>query len=338
MSNTKKQIDFVISWVDGQDREWKAIKKLYQTELKGVDDREVRYRDWDILRYWFRGVEEFAPWVGKIHFVTWGHIPNWLDVENPKINIVNHRDILAEEFLPTFNSNAIELNLHRIPGLSQCFVYFNDDVFLTGKVCPEDFFIKGLPCDMLALQPVVVKPDNTLMAQIYLNNMIVLSKYFNKRKNILSQPQGYFKLGYPLRYVFYNLLELSFPLFTGMMTLHGPAPLRKKTYDQLWEKEKEVLAATCRRRFRSGEDVNQYLFREWQKLSGKFYAKNVGKNFGYFELADMNDKLTKAIKKKKFRSICINDTRDKIDIEKVKKELGQAFEEVLPDKSRFELY
>ena len=78
-------IDFVITWVDGNDPLWLKEYRKY----KGIEDEEFvfRYRDWDFLRYWFRGVEENAPWVRKIHFVTWGHIPSWLDTSNPKINI-----------------------------------------------------------------------------------------------------------------------------------------------------------------------------------------------------------------------------------------------------------
>src|SRR5699024_11566777 len=97
------------------------------------DKRNIRFIDWDNLQYWFRGVEKYAPWVNKVHFVTWGHVPNWLKVDHPKINVVKHVDFLKEENLPTFNSRAIEINLHRIEGLAEQFVYFNDDMFLTKR-------------------------------------------------------------------------------------------------------------------------------------------------------------------------------------------------------------
>ena len=63
----------------------KKAKYSHNPKGNGVN----RYRDWNNLRYWFRGVEKFAPWVRKIHFVTWGHIPDWLDTTNPKINKLN---------------------------------------------------------------------------------------------------------------------------------------------------------------------------------------------------------------------------------------------------------
>jgi hypothetical protein len=69
-------------WVDGSDLNWLAEKKKYSPKQEN-DDRPQRYRDWGLLRYWFRGVEEFAPWVRTVHFVTWGHLP---DIADERIN------------------------------------------------------------------------------------------------------------------------------------------------------------------------------------------------------------------------------------------------------------
>lgn len=132
-------IDFVIIWVDGNDKQWQAEKAKYDGKTVTNANSEVRFRDWDNLQYWFRGVEKFAPWVNKIHFVTWGHLPKWLDTTNPKLNIVNHKDYIPSKYLPTFNSHTIELNLHRIEGLAEQFVYFNDDMFITAPTKPDDF-------------------------------------------------------------------------------------------------------------------------------------------------------------------------------------------------------
>ena len=72
-------IDFIMIWVDGNDPEWQKEKRKYQPG-DAADDREIRYRDWDNLQYWFRAVEKFAPWVNRIHFVTCGHLPKWLNL------------------------------------------------------------------------------------------------------------------------------------------------------------------------------------------------------------------------------------------------------------------
>ena len=114
------------------------------------------------LKYWFRGVENYAPWVKQIHFVTCGHLPEWLNINHPKIHIVNHKDYIPEQYLPTFSSHVIELNMHRIPGLSEHFVNFNDDVFLTQPVKPEDFFQDGKPLICSLGNPLVNTPQNNI--------------------------------------------------------------------------------------------------------------------------------------------------------------------------------
>lgn len=106
-------IDFVIPWVNGNDPEWIKEKSNFEKQSEG-DRRDIRFRDWDNLRYWFRAVEAYAPWVNRIHFITWGHLPEWLNTAHPKLNIVTHQDYIPQAYLPTFNSHTIELNMHRI--------------------------------------------------------------------------------------------------------------------------------------------------------------------------------------------------------------------------------
>lgn len=329
------EIDFVITWVDDGDEQWLKEKSRYSTTSED-DDKSERYRDWDLLKYWFRGVEKYAPWVRKIHFVTCGHLPQWLDTDNPKLHIVRHEDYMPKEILPIFNSTVLEIYLHKIPDLAENFVYFNDDMYLIRDMKQEDFFYHGKPCDMLAFQPIVANPSNPTMSHLYLNNTLVLCKYFNKRENVKKQPGNYFKIGYPPLYFFYNLLELTFPLFTGFYTVHGPAPFCKSTYAEVWEKEGALLREMSKNRFRNRTDVTQYLFREWQKLSGNFHAKNVQKDFQYFELGKHNDKLVKAIRKQKKKTICINDGIVTDNAEALKRQLQEAFQTILPEKCSFE--
>ena len=330
-----QDIDFVVTWVDGSDKEWREEKARYSGH-GAIDDNEERYRDWGLFRYWFRGVEQFAPWVRKVHLVTWGHLPDWLNTDNPKLHIVRHEDYIPKEFLPTFNSNVLELYLHDIPGLSEQFVYFNDDVYLIKPVKKEDFFREGKPCDMLALQPVVANPSNPVMSHIYLNNNLVLSKYFDKRENMKAQIGKYFKLGYPPLYFFYNILELTFPLFTGFYTVHGPASFCKETFEELWEMEGELFCELSQERFRSGKDVSQYLFREWQKLKGNFVPLNVKKMFRYYDVKEENGDLARILTEKKKKFICINDGRIQGNADRIQEELTKAFDQLLPKWSSFE--
>lgn len=329
-------IDFVITWVDGNDPAWRAEKAKYSPN-KDTDDTDMRYRDMELLKYWFRGVEKYAPWVRKIHFITWGHVPEWLDVNHPKLHIVRHEDYIPTKYLPVFNSNVLEIYMNKIEDLSEKFIYFNDDFFLINKVREEHFFKDGKPCDMLAFQPVVANPTNPVMSHLYMNNSLVLCKYFNKRENIKKYPHNYFKIGYPPMYFIYNFLELAFPLFTGFYTVHGPSPYCKQTFDEIWEKENELLTNMSNNRFRSNTDVTPYLFREWQKLSNNFYPTNLHKYFQYFNLSQKdNSKLLNTITKQRKKMICVNDAELGDSFDKVKIELKAAFEQILPEVSSFE--
>ncbi|KAE9025878.1 hypothetical protein PR003_g9119 [Phytophthora rubi] len=153
-------IDVVYTWVNGTDPRWKREKEFWhkhwiasltgqplpvwgqEADVKGKDDSnsDNRFRDNEELRYSLRSLEKYAPWVRHIYVVTDGQIPSWLDIESPRISIVKHGDIFADQsHLPVFSSPAIEWNLDNIPGLSDMFLYFNDDVFLGSAVRPEDF-------------------------------------------------------------------------------------------------------------------------------------------------------------------------------------------------------
>lgn len=329
------EIDIVIPWVDGDDTEWRKERSYYNPET-GEEGGEERYRDWGLMRYWFRGIEQFAPWIRRIHFITWGHLPKWLNCDHPKLSIVKHSDYLPADCLPTFNVNVIEWNLHRIRGLAEHFIYFNDDLFLLKPIKPSYFFHNGKPCDMLALQPVVANPISPVMSHIFMNNSLLLSKYFRKRKNMRMQPGSYFHVGYPLLYFGYNLLETLFPLYTGFYSVHGPTPMCKATYQILWEKEAELLQKVTYHRFRSPEDVNQYVVREWQKLSGNFYPKNITSQVRYFNLDNHNEALERTIRKQKKSIICINDAPGLINTGQIETRLKDAFTSILPIKSSFE--
>ena len=329
-------IDFVVTWVDGSDPAWRQEKARY-SKAGEADDSEERYREWGLLRYWFRGVEKFAPWVRKIHFVTWGHLPSWLNTDCPKLHIVRHEDYIPKEFLPTFNSNVLEIYLHRIEGLSECFVYFNDDMYLTCSMDERDFFRKGRPCDMLAFQPVVANPANPVMSHLYMNNSLVLCKYFDKRENVKKYPGNYFKIGYPPLYFCYNLLEMAFPLYTGFYTVHGPSPFSRKTFFEVWKKEGALLSEMSSNRFRSRNDVTPYLFREWQKLSGNFCPRNVQKDFRYYDIVRDNSALAQGIIKQRNKVICINDAHVTGDFEQIGERIRHSFERILPQKSSFEI-
>lgn len=331
----QEEIDFVIMWVDGSDPEWQKEKRKYSAD-SAEDDRPQRYRDFGFLRYWFRGVENFAPWVRKIHFVTWGHLPDWLDVNHPKLHIVNHKDYIPADYLPAFSSRPLELNLFRIDGLSERFVYFNDDMLLINKTGPEEFFKGDKPVDMLALQPVVANPENSIMSRTYINMSILISKYFDKRTQMKKHKGKFFSPKYPLMYFGYNVLETVFPLYTGFYTVHGPSPLLKSTCRTVWDKEYEYLDEVCRHKFRNNDDVNQYIFREWQKQTGEFVPANLHRNYCYLNVGTELDKADSVIRNQKRKMICLNDSDKDFDFEVAKDTLCSALEAIMPNPSSFE--
>ena len=338
--NSLPEIDFVVMWVDPSDPEWQKEKRSYSPN-NSYGDAEERYRDWEIFKYWFRGVEKYAPWVRKIHLVTWGHVPEWLDVRTEKLAIVKHSDYMPKEALPTFNSSLIEMYFHKIPDLAEHFVLFNDDMFLTGGVDKDFFFHNGMPRDMLAFQPVVANESNPGMTHIYINNTLMLARHFNKRECVKKNVSGFFHMGYPPLYFWYNLLELTFPRFTGLLSVHTAAPILKSSLTEIWEKEGEALDALKCNRFRSDNDVNHYLVRDWQMLSGRFCPTNLFRHFKYFEMQDNNDKclgiIRKSSDKAKQKILCINDTGKVSDFDGVKQDFIEAFETAFEKKSSFEL-
>ena len=250
-------IDIVIPWVDGSDPVWQADHAKYRA-AKSADNHPARYREWGLFRYWFRGIEQNAPWVRKVHLLTYGHLPAWLEPDHPKLHIVNHRDFIPEEYLPTFSSHTIELNMHRIPDLAEHFLYFNDDVYLMKPSQPEDFFRDGLPRDTAVMG--VIKNNDTanFMPYIMLNMMALVNMSFDKRSVIRQNFGKWFYPGYG-KGLLYNLYLLPWGDFTGFRNYHSCVSFCKSTLEEVWDRFPEVLDATCRHKFRDRADVNQYL-------------------------------------------------------------------------------
>jgi hypothetical protein len=139
----EERIDAVYLWVDGADPAFQRRFAVYSGAAQPAEAAgSLRFRDNSDLRYSLRSVESFAPWVSVIHIVTAGQIPTWLNVSHERIHPVDHREIFPDEScLPTFNSCAIEINLHRIPGLSRRFLYLNDDLYLGRETWRSDFIL-----------------------------------------------------------------------------------------------------------------------------------------------------------------------------------------------------
>ena len=334
-------IDFVIPWVDDGDPKWRAEKRKYAPDPDSVaDDRESRYRDWDNLQYWFRGVEKFAPWVRRVYFITCGHVPPWLNLDAPKLVHVRHSDYMPPEYLPTFSSHPIELNMHRIEGLSEHFVYFNDDMFLLRPVAPELFFRDGKPVHPARLHGIVPSRNNIFMPHIHVNMAYAINCHFDMRTVLRRDWTKWFLphrngMGCVIENIF-NSRHAAFPDFASE---HLPVPILKTTMETLWSVEHQWLDDTSRRRFRDIRDVSQYLFRYWQLAAGEFVPINAKRLGRVYDIKEDAGALCQVIAKQRMPMICLNDMEDITNTEtflRVASQIKSAFEMILPEKSQFE--
>lgn len=332
-------MDFIITWVDGNDPKWQEEFNQFKSIKKG-EKSAARFRDWENLQYLFRGIEKFTPWVNKIHFVTWGHLPNWLNTEHPKLNIVSHRDFIPKDYLPTFNSHTIEFNFHRIQGLANEYVYFNDDFFILNHLKPDHFFKKGKPCDMAVCTTIrATHPFHSIL----FNNLFILNRHFRKKKNkMMERPSLWFNRNYgisnSLRNYLFGYLDHFF--HTGFVYFHLPQAYLKSTLSLLWEKEYEALDKTCQQTFRDFSQINNYLLRDWELASNNFYPINREKLGKKFEFRDnIPEQAMTFIREQKRPLVCLNDYKsfsaDRFEL--AKEEIKVAFEAILPHKSAFEI-
>lgn len=330
-------IDFVIPWVDGSDPNWQAEKARYQGKTLDDSNSANRFRDWGLLPYWFRAVEKFTPWVRKIHFITWGHLPAFLNTENPKLHIVLHEDYLPIEYRPTFNANTIEMNMHRIDGLSECFVYFNDDTYILRPMAESSFFTNELPCTFGTEVPFSVTGQAGIWQHLILNDLRTINTHFNKREQIQKNASKYRSRIYGFKTNIRTIAaEKLFPEnFLGFQNLHAPAAFMKSTFEEIWRKEPELLHETSKHHFRTSDDVNQWLALWWQVASGNFAPELVDNVVEGVDDSTIEG-LCSIIVRQRHDMICLNDPSEDIDFDRMAAKLKASFQEILPNKSQFE--
>jgi hypothetical protein len=265
--------------------------------------------------------------------VTCGHYPEWLNLEHPKLVHVKHSDYIPAECLPTYNSNVIELYLNRLTELNEQFVLLNDDTFLLKPVKETDFFRGGLPCETARLGQVQATMPGLEFPHTILNNSAILNKYFSKKAVMKKHWRKFFSLKYG-KDLFRNLLLYPFEYFSAFYDAHLPASHLKSTFDEIWEKEPEIMSSCGKHRFRTKDDVTHYLMKCWRICQGRFVPRSTkwGK---CFEIGADKD-ISKVIVEQRYKMVCLNDSNPNLDFEAHKKELIEAFEQILPEKSGFE--
>ena len=331
------KIDFVIPWVDGSDPEWKKEKDSYSPAKSDDSNSTNRFRDWGLLPYWFRAIEKFTPWVNSVCVVTWGHVPAFLNTEHEKLRIINHKDYIPSRYLPTFSSHTIEVNLHRIPGLSEHFVYFNDDMFILRPMPETSFFRDGLPCTVGIERPIELVGNIGIWQHAAVNDLGVINANFNKKAQVAKYGGKYANSAYRWQdNIRTKAIERLFPdYFAGFLNLHAPAAYLRSTFDEVWSAEPELLQRTSSHRFRSADDVNQWVMLWWQIASGNF-SPFMTDNIVSGVDGSTVDELCGIITSGSHDMICLNDPEGDIDFEALSQRVKGAFETILPHKCSFE--
>jgi hypothetical protein len=244
------KIDLVYLWVDGADPMWQAKKEAAlegtQKKYSASSVRSTRWSNYDELLYSLRSVAKFAPWINHIFIVTDNQKPQWLNIENSKISIIDHTEIIPSEKLPLFNSNAIEMFLWKIPNLTEHFLYANDDMFFGKGVKPDFFFTKNG-------NPIVIMKER--------------SRSFNNQTNHAQVNHRLFsiKTARTIKFVYQQLGSKFHVTFK-----HAIEPIRKSYMAENFMKLEKNLMETTITPFR---DVNN-LQRIIMPLYDNFYGRN----------------------------------------------------------------
>jgi hypothetical protein len=291
-------MDIVITYVDGNDPFWKKDYEAYTN----VPVMEKRFRDWGTLKYLLRGIEVNMPFIRNVYLVVShpSQVPSWADQENLKI--VLHKDIIPAEYLPTFNSTTIEMFLHRIEGLDEEYIYFNDDIFPVKECSPQDFFRDG--------KIVVGFSKHFLASGMY--------KKHCRRSDHMARKA----LGMKPGLCFVRAQHICLPL------------LRSQCQEVSTILDCEIKATLSR--VRNDSNVNQNLMLDYIYYKGMAVSERIQSK--HFSLAVTGmDTLTAFLESPSRKLCCINDV--KIPESKyllMRESLLAAFEKRFPSRSRFE--
>jgi len=250
-------VDVVVTWVDGTDA-IHSKKRANYIELSGPGLHENainphRWAESDELYYCLRSIEMNAPWVRRIWLVTDNQIPDLTQLSRDfrvKIHIVDHVDIFREfsQFLPTFNSLAIESMMWRIPELSEHFIYFNDDVFVTAPVAKADFFDN----------------DGPVLRGKWVDFTDLTGSRARRRDPALMNHFNHIRaaeiMGYDPSKLFFSA--------------HAVHPMQKSAMEKLFTSNRQMFKENIKHRFRTtGQFLPQGLFNHACIRAGKFSIK-----------------------------------------------------------------
>jgi hypothetical protein len=313
----REPIDVVYTWVDGNDPAWLARKAAVEpaTEIADLNSSAThvsRFHSRDELRYSLRSVAMYASWVRKIYIVTDQQVPPWLNTDHPKIEVVDHSQIFQDpSVLPVFNSHAIESQLHHIEGLSDHYLYLNDDVFFGRPVVPDLFFHgNGVSKFFLSTATLDIDPPSS-------QDLPVMSAAKRNRE----------------------LIEKRFGATVIQKFKHTPHPQLRSVLEELEKNYPDEFARVSASRFRHPDDLSI------TSALHHYYGYGLGRampgtiRYVYWDIArpDIRRRLSNLLRTRDADTVCLNDHESSPErIEQQHGMLMNFFERYFPIPSPFE--
>jgi hypothetical protein len=308
------EVDLVYLWVDGNDPKWKEKKQTFTGIVSDNSEQNNigRYVSNEELKYSLRSVEKHVPWIRTIFIVTDDQKPEWLNTYHSKIQVVDHKEIMPAEILPSFNSSVIEYFLYNIPGLSEHFLFANDDMFFNADLSHDFFFAKdGFPVVRLKKKP--------------------FGKWHYRVKALVGK-----KLGQYLHKVHQGALtvEKKFGKYYPGVPHHNIDAYRKSDY----QKAAEVIFAneiknSQLNRIRTYGDVHRSAFSFYALAIGHAHLKFVGRGESSRILVHRHN-FMKYLNTYNPKVFCLNDSQ-KVT-QKQREKIVPFLTHLFPDKSSFE--
>ncbi|MET9254912.1 stealth family protein [Streptomyces sp. NPDC003717] len=305
-------VDVVYTWVDGNDPAWQERRRAYDGGYHAESANAARYISRDELRYSLRALEQNAPWVRNVFVVTDRQRPSWLNDAHPRLAVVDHSEIFADQdALPTFNSHAIESRLHHIKGLSEHFLYLNDDMFLGRPVTPQDFFLSN------GMTRTFFSPSQVPRWDPSSGDRPVDAAGKNNRR----------------------LIQEYFGTVIVQKLRHAPYALRRSVLHEIEREFSDAHRQTSRSRFRSADDISipSSLYHYFAYFTGRAVPSDI--RFAYLDLArpEIQRRLGILLARRDRQAFCINDTlSDGRDTERQTAMLGRFLDAYYPVPSPFE--
>lgn len=283
-------IDLVITYCNSNNQKWRRSYnyfKKYEIE-KGLADKddlqsfgECRTRDWGFIKHWFRAVETNIPWIRKVFIIVQhkDHVPKWLNENNPKVRIVEHREFIPKNYLPTFNALTIQLFLSRIKDLSEHFIYSDDDFFFMNPIKPDLFFTEeGVPCH-----------DYKYYGQGYYKIDDISGTYMRTLNNCMDVEEKYFNIDAKRRWLKYHL----------------PVATIKSFESQILETiEEEIKERHGKSRFRNKTNINHEIYYE---LMREYEKCEDNSPYGNSKVISLRDKPIDFHQYDSYTMLCFND-------------------------------